>query len=56
MAPLATGLRNQRPWGTSVLSCIMQSDANKTELDEYEGKQTDGHTDTLKVSETLGLY
>lgn len=31
-APLATGLRNERPWGTYVLSCIMQSDVNKTEL------------------------
>lgn len=32
VAPLATGLCNERPWGTCVLSCVMQSDVNKTEL------------------------
>lgn len=45
MARLATGLRNERPWGTYVLSCIMQSDVNKTEL--YSEGETERHREKV---------
>lgn len=54
MAPLATGLRNERPWGWGcVLSCIMQNDVNKTELYSEEEKDTQTGTQREKLGETL---
>lgn len=56
VAPLATGLRNERPWGTYVLSCIMQSDVNKTELWSEGEKERQTGTQREKLGETLWPY